>query len=336
MDIQMEDIKVSIICNVYNHGPYIGACLEGFVSQNTDFIYEVLVHDDASSDNSADIIREYADKYPNLIKPIYQKENQYSKGISIGKTYQYSRAKGKYIAFCEGDDYWIDPLKLQKQYDYMESHPNCTICFTNGYIENQQDNQKRRIFIPYNNKDSLFYEDKNKEYTLENAFELTFLPTASLFFRLDTYLYVSKAFVGTCPTADLRMRLYLTSQGYSYYMCDKTCVYRENVPNSAMSRWKKYSKQQLQKHNIEVIKMLSNLDAYTCEQYSSAIEKIKRDFIVGRLMSASSVSILKDYECKKVFDAFNIRQKMKFFTKLYAPETLIDIFRQFKTRKKRV
>ena len=118
-----SDIKISIICNAFNHARYIRDTLDGFVMQKTDFKFEILIHDDASTDETADIIREYEAKYPDLIKPIYQKENQYSKDVWITDVFQLRRSKGKYIALCEGDDYWTDPDKLQKQYDALESHP---------------------------------------------------------------------------------------------------------------------------------------------------------------------------------------------------------------------
>lgn len=121
-----EDIMVSVICNAYNHEPYISKCLDGLVMQITNFRYEILIHDDASRDRTAEIIREYEKRYPEIIKPIYQTENQYSKG-GIGK-FQYPRAKGKYIAFCEGDDYWTDSYKLQKQFDALEAHPEVDMC----------------------------------------------------------------------------------------------------------------------------------------------------------------------------------------------------------------
>lgn len=123
-----QEIKVSVICNVYNHEKYVRDALEGFVSQKTNFPYEVLVHDDASTDNSAEIIREYERKHPDIIKPVYQQENQYSRGIGIMRNFQLPRVKGKYIALCEGDDYWTDPLKLQKQFDFMEKNPSYSLC----------------------------------------------------------------------------------------------------------------------------------------------------------------------------------------------------------------
>lgn len=121
-----SQIRVSVVCNAYNHAKYIRKCLESLTTQKTSFEYEILVHDDASTDGTADIIREFEMKYPNLIKPIYQTENQYSKG-GISK-FQYPRAKGDYIAFCEGDDYWTDEYKLQKQFDALEAYPEIDIC----------------------------------------------------------------------------------------------------------------------------------------------------------------------------------------------------------------
>ncbi len=122
-----EQVVVSVVCNTYNHERYIRKALDGFVMQNTNFKYEVLVHDDASTDSTAEIIREYERMYPEIIKPIYQTINQYSQGIAPGN-FQFPRVKGKYIALCEGDDYWIDPCKLQKQFDAMEENPDVDIC----------------------------------------------------------------------------------------------------------------------------------------------------------------------------------------------------------------
>lgn len=127
--MSMSDIKVSVITLAFNHEPYIRQCLDGLLMQKTDFAFEVLIHDDASTDNTALIIREYQDQFPNIIKPVFQTENQYSKGIPIGATFLYPKAQGKYIAECEGDDYWTDPLKLQKQVDFLESHSDFSICF---------------------------------------------------------------------------------------------------------------------------------------------------------------------------------------------------------------
>ena len=137
--MEENQLKVSVCCLAYNHASYIRQCLDGFLMQKTNFPIEILIHDDASTDGTQDIIREYEAKYPDIIKPIYQKENQYSKGISISLTYNWSRAKGKYVAICEGDDYWTDPYKLQKQVDFLESHPDYVMCSHrfNQYIQDK-------------------------------------------------------------------------------------------------------------------------------------------------------------------------------------------------------
>ncbi len=127
---KMEDsgLKVTIQCTVYNHESFLRQCMDGFVMQKTNFRFEAIVHDDASTDGSAAIIREYAEKYPEIIKPIFEKENLYSKRDGSLRRVMYANTHGKYVAICEGDDYWTDPYKLQKQVDFLESHPGYVMC----------------------------------------------------------------------------------------------------------------------------------------------------------------------------------------------------------------
>ena len=125
----MNDIKVSICTITYNHGNYIRQTLEGVVSQKTNFNLELLIHDDASTDNTAKIILEYQKKYPHIIKPILQPKNLMSKGVYVDQTFNWPRIKGKYVAYLDGDDYWTDPYKLQKQVDFLDAHPYYSIVF---------------------------------------------------------------------------------------------------------------------------------------------------------------------------------------------------------------
>ena len=144
-----EDVipVVSICCATYNHVHFIRQCLDGFVMQKTKFPFEVLIHDDASTDGTQDVIREYEAKYPDIIKPIYQKENQYSKGVRVSLVYNYSRVRGKYVALCEGDDYWTDPYKLQKQVDFLENHPDYVMC-SHRWSEYFEDEKRLSPDIP--------------------------------------------------------------------------------------------------------------------------------------------------------------------------------------------
>ena len=110
---------LSIFCITYNHAPYIKDAIEGFLQQKTNFPVEIVIHDDASTDGTDNIIKEYEKKYPELIIPIYEKENQYSQGVRINRDIMMPKIRGKYMAICEGDDYWTNPNKLQKQVDYL-------------------------------------------------------------------------------------------------------------------------------------------------------------------------------------------------------------------------
>ncbi len=173
---------VSICSLVYNHEPYLRQCLDGFVMQQTSFPFEVVIHDDASTDGSAAIIREYATRYPNIFVPIYQTENQYSQGKKVSSTFVFPRARGKYIALCEGDDYWTDPLKLQKQVDFLEANPEYSMCFHSANVFCQSSGQ-------YND---LFAYVQDREYEGVEFIKKWTVPTASVCFRrnvIDSELY---------------------------------------------------------------------------------------------------------------------------------------------------
>ncbi|WP_456439453.1 glycosyltransferase family 2 protein [Psychroserpens sp.] len=112
---------VSICCQTFNHRNFIEEAVNSFLMQKTDFTYEILLRDDASTDGTQEIVKEFADQYPDIINPLIYSENQFKKGVKPFSD-NVKRAKGKYIAMCEGDDYWTDPNKLQSQIDSMEKH----------------------------------------------------------------------------------------------------------------------------------------------------------------------------------------------------------------------
>ncbi len=173
--MKREKILVSICCITYNHEKFIKECIEGFLKQKTDFNFEILIHDDASNDGTPDIIKQYEIKYPKIIKPIYQKENKFSQGINPDFKFNYPRAKGKYMAICEGDDYWVDPYKLQKQVDFLEANPEYVVCSHNAKIVDEAGNLIQEKKLPKLTQD--------RDYS---SFELqtgAFLLTLSMVFR---------------------------------------------------------------------------------------------------------------------------------------------------------
>jgi glycosyltransferase involved in cell wall biosynthesis len=162
---------VSIHCITFNHSAFIRDALEGFLMQETTFPVEILIHDDASTDGTADIIREYEMRFPRLVKPIYQVENQYSKGGKPGRI-NMERALGEYIACCEGDDFWSDPLKTQKQVELMKENPDVTICATLTRQVRAGDEKNTMFFVrPEIRKDF---------YSIEDVIVDDFMQTCSL------------------------------------------------------------------------------------------------------------------------------------------------------------
>lgn len=126
------ECKVSVLCATYNHEDYLRQTLDSFLAQETSFPFEVLVNDDASTDSTPDILREYAARYPDVIRPFYQTENLYSRRLNVYDLVFFPAVRGEYIALCEGDDYWNDPEKLQRQVDWLDAHPEYSACVHNS------------------------------------------------------------------------------------------------------------------------------------------------------------------------------------------------------------
>ena len=129
-----ESLLLTVYCAAYNQAPYIRQTLDGFLAQKTNFKFQIVIHDDASTDGTDDIIREYAAQYPDLITPLFETTNQWSQHDNTLPKLMYDRARGKYLAICEGDDVWTDPLKLQKQVDFFETHPEYTLLCHNWKV----------------------------------------------------------------------------------------------------------------------------------------------------------------------------------------------------------
>jgi len=152
---------VSIICPAYNHEKFLAQALDGFVMQKTNFHFEIIVHDDASTDGTARIIREYEEKYHHLFRNIYQTENQFSKEIMSVTKILLKVARGNYIAGCEGDDYWTDPYKLQKQVYLLEANPHAVICGSLAEVIDEKGNVIDS-FKPYQYKSGNLDDVKHK------------------------------------------------------------------------------------------------------------------------------------------------------------------------------
>jgi glycosyltransferase involved in cell wall biosynthesis len=207
---------VSIRTSAYNHGKYIRECIESIVNQKTNFRFEYIIGEDFSTDGTREIVFEYAEKYPDIIRVITADRNL---GMKMNGQRCIEACRGKYIAICEGDDYWIDPYKLQKQVDYMEAHPECSVCATEGYCLNQATGEMRELpslgLESYAPRD--FLRD-NQIYTLTT---LTRACWAHEFYT-EIEPIAPRFLMGDYP-----LWLYMLTRGPICKLPDKCAVYRE-------------------------------------------------------------------------------------------------------------
>lgn len=207
---------VSIRTSAYNHAGYIRECIEGILNQKTDFKFEYIIGEDFSTDGTREIVFEYAEKYPDVIRVITADRNL---GMKMNGQRCIDACRGKYIAICEGDDFWIDSYKLQKQVDYMESHPECAVCATEGYRLNQATGEMAEL-------PTLGLETYTPQDFLEGnqIFTLTTLTRASWAREFYTEIEpIAPRFM----MGDYTLWLYMLTRGTIHKLSDKCAVYRE-------------------------------------------------------------------------------------------------------------
>lgn len=303
---------VSISCITYNHAPYIRRALSGFLSQKTNFPFEILIHDDASTDETQEIIREYEEKYPDIIKPIYRTENQYSKGIrNISGAFNFPRARGKYIAMCEGDDYWCDDGKLQLQADYMEAHPECTMCFHAAKVITESEAFVRKEMRPYRGDRSLSAAE-----VIDTPCNY---PTASLFFRTELATKLPDWY-HKCPIGDVPIHIFMAAHGSVYYFDRQMSVYRLGVATSWTTEMDKGDRETVRKryeaHLSDLRKMYEGFNRDTEDKYRAQTEAaLKRKAFLVEL-NARNLSVLKDPENRSFVR--ELPQPQRFLLKLEA------------------
>ena len=315
----MEEIMVSVFCNTYNHERYIRDALEGFVKQKTNFAFEVLIHDDASTDKTADIIREYEQRYPSIIKPIYQTENQYSKKIPISLEFQIPRMKGKYVALCEGDDYWTDDCKLQKQFDYMQAHPECSLVAHMAMTHVIGEKEMK----PYTDYD--FEQPGSCELSAEQIIENHLLfPLASMFYRKD-YYDNNISFVKTITVFDYALKILLATEGTAHVIPEVMSVYRKGVEGSWTKRVQ-CNKEAFRKHLEDAVGVLEKINEYRNYQYDEAIKRniLQREF--DMLMTITDISKLHEKPYLALYRKLPYKTKVALYIRKYIPR-LYDVVR---------
>jgi glycosyltransferase involved in cell wall biosynthesis len=292
--------KVSIFCMVYNHEPFIRECLEGFLMQKCNFDYEIVLGEDCSTDNSRKIILEYANKFPEKFKLLLHDNNI---GGSQNQKLVFENCTGKYIAMCEGDDYWTDPLKLQKQVDFLEANPDYGMVHTKYKIFLELENKEVSISTPKDNYNSFF-----KSILLGNYA----IGTLTVCFRKEIYLgYLEEIFPHSKEwlLGDLPLWLYISQNSKINYIDEVTSVYRvleESASNTLIiEKRKSFDK------SINEIRFFF-LDKYTPKDLKSKrkLESIflYRNIITNHLLKGSKISFLK-----LLFQFYKVNRDMKLF-----------------------
>ena len=281
-----DDIKVSVCVVTYNQEKYIAECLDSLVSQETDFKFEIIVGEDYSTDDTRAIVQQYVDKYPDLIKPIFHKENV---GAVENIKQVYLAAKGKYIAHMDGDDMAL-PTKLQKQFDILEENPDCSICVHNmeAIDHNSQLMQKE------------FRTSNEKKYSLIDMYLINtlFIHSSKMFInRTEDYIDCLNI-----NALDIELHIEQAKQGDIYFLADTLGIYRQFVGIT----YKRGFVSELVRERIQFIYDNVDTDIFSSDQ----LEEIKSRYARVLLEYAYQCSLsIKDEELFKIYVLKSLKVK---------------------------
>lgn len=299
-----DRVKVSVCCTAYNHEKYIREAIQSFLMQKTSFLFEIIIHDDASTDRTADIIRNYETKYPHIIRTILQKENQYSKGVKVGWLTR-EKAQGKYIAVCEGDDYWSDPSKLQKQVEYMEAHPHCSLCVHASQIIAADTGEIVGEIRP---------SKRDRDFSTAEVIE-----GGGGVFATNTMMYQRRfisnrpSFIETAPAGDYPTFVYLSFVGEVHYIDRCMSVYRTGVEGSWTKRVLGTPDTSIE-HYYRMISLLDDIDIYSCGRYQDSVAREKRKYLLRIMQIRGDSNITRSAPFRELLSEQNtLKRKFSIF-----------------------
>lgn len=290
---------VTIWCPTYNHVQYIQDAIEGFIMQKTNFSYEIIIHDDASTDGTTEILKKYEARYPELIRVIYQSENIYQqkeRRLIMRKIKQES-IRGKYVATCEGDDYWVDNNKLQKQIDYLEENEECCVIGHNVYVEDCQTGEKTLMNV------------NCKTGYISNGQIITdgvVLQTGSIVCRRECIFF--EEWMETYGIGDYPMKLNALNKGKIYYFEQPMSVYRSMHSNSWTSNLNQDPKKYIF-HTLRIIDLLHKYNNSTGKRYSRWTD-LQANHYLGLFIN--KVNTLENDEIKEIYETLKRDENVKY------------------------
>lgn len=282
-----EDIMVSILCITYNHKDYIRDAIEGFINQKANFKYEIVIFDDASTDGTSEIIKSYTMKYPNLIKACLAHCNTYNypNRKKLLTEYEKNLLSGKYVALCEGDDYWINTNKLQMQVDYLETHMDCVMTVHDAIMLNCITGERIKM-SPYQEEKNISPDEIIMQYHGN-------VPTASMVYRreiLDMADFFLNVGVGDYP-----LQLFCLTKGAIHYFDIPMCLYRYSGEGAWTSRLKE-DEEFFLSHYIRMLSFLEQYDDYTKYEFNSSItgkKSIYLQYIIKHFENYTGMQFVK-------------------------------------------
>ncbi len=300
-------VKVSVLCTTYNQEGYIRDAILSFLKQRTTFEYEILINDDCSTDGTRAILQELQNQYPDKIHVVYQHENQYSKGVDINKEFLFPLAKGKYVALCEGDDYWTSSDKLQKQFDALERNPSCGFCVHASYCVEADSKRELSQSRPFESSRIL-----DKRVLLEAIHPFA---TNSYFIRSDLYKKYLYSSIQSLPAhGDQKMSVFFALHTDTYYLSDALSAYRVLAKNSINSFIASKSEAEKKEIALDLLsrrnKLVDVANEVSDYKFQGSLERAKESHFLDYCLAVNDLKLLK-LKCPRAYARIGLKTKLK-------------------------
>ena len=323
--MQTQQALVTVILPTHNHAPFIAQAIESVLMQKTDFPYDILLHDDASTDGTADICRAYAARYPEKITLMAQQVNQYTIDRRIQSHILIPRVTAKYTAILDGDDYWTDPLKLQKQVGYLEAHPDCTLCIGGADIVDVNNHVVGHV-KPYDVDRVVDPADMIRGGGGFNATNTIVMPTQ--------LLKDLPEFADHVEAEDIPFQLLGALSGYAWYIADTLMAYRIAVPGSWSTRQYASRMETRIKTSRDLIALNEAYDAFSGGTYHDAfVDAIRyQEFLI--LTYQHKLKEAKRPPYRVFYDNLSRNRKIRLFGEKYFSGLTLRYLNWARSRKK--
>lgn len=323
--MQTQQALVTVILPTHNHAPFIAQAIDSVLMQKTDFSFDILLHDDASTDSTADICRDYAARYPEKITLIAQQVNQYTIDRRIQSHILIPRVLAKYTAILDGDDYWVDPLKLQKQIGYLEAHPDCTLCIGGADLVDVSNNVVGHT-KPYDADRMVDPADMIRGGGGFNATNTIVMPTK--------LLQNLPEFADHVEAEDIPFQLLGALSGYAWYIADTLMAYRVAVPGSWSTRQYNSAMETRVKTSRDLIALNEGYDAFSGGKYHDAfVDAIRyQEFLI--LTYQHKLKEAKRPPYRVFYDNLSKNRKIRLFGEKYFSGLTLRYLNWARSRKK--